>query len=113
MKIRLSFIGNSSSSSFLIKNRTTLTLTAKDFAEEVSYLVEEFNKSYGCTYTEKEFIEASKNYPTYIWKPEEEKLVSFGDHDQNPMGNILDYALRDFDNGTTTSFEWRFDHHER
>ena len=105
MKIRKGFISNSSSTSFTIRNRTGVTKTLVDFVKENPQIIEEFNANYDYQFTlEDVLIDALVE--NQEWKPNEVRIVSFGDEDGTTIGHIYDYALRD--GGASDSFEWRF-----
>jgi len=106
MKRRNGFVSNSSSSSFIIKNLTNREMTLKDFAEETSYLVEDFNDLYDWNNDSIDDFFKDVNDYDYEWTPKEDKIVSFGDEDGNVMGKVYDYMLRD--GGESESFQWWF-----
>jgi len=103
MKIRNGFVSNSSSSSFIVKNKTNETKTIKDFAMETSFFIKQFNEIYDYEYTVDEFMSGIDQY-RYIWRPGEELEVIFGDEDGVVMGQIYDYMLRKSD--YSKSFMW-------
>jgi len=103
MKIRNGFVSNSSSSSFYIKNKTNSIKTLEDFANETSYLVEDFNEYYSWeNRTVEDFMRGCDR--GIVWEPKEGKSISFGDEDGDTMGAIYDYMLRD--KNETDSFSW-------
>ena len=104
-KTRLGFISNSSSCSFIIKNKTTEYKDMEDFAKETMYLVHDFNEEYGADVTINSFMEGCKEYYT-AWSPGEERVAVFGDEHGNDMGRVYDYMLRDGDH--SKSFFWYF-----
>jgi hypothetical protein len=112
MKQRFGFVSNSSSTAFVVTNKTKEPKTMKDFAEETAFLVEQFRNEYGirAAVTKGKFLRAAGNYK-YGWGPKEKIVCSFGDEDYNAMGMVLDYMLRD--GGESKSFKWRFHHWER
>jgi hypothetical protein len=106
MKTRQGFVNNSSSSNFVIVNKTNKPKTMKDFAEETKYLVEQFNNEYSWNnFTEEEYLESASNY-SYLWNKKETLPCCFGDEHGNTMGYVLDYMLRQ--DGETKSFMWFF-----
>ncbi len=109
MKIRNGFVSNSSSSSFVITNKTKENKTLLDFARETLYLLEEFKKEYDWykddpMFTEEKFFESVNSY-NIDWEPKEKKICDFGDEDGTTIGNVYDYMLRD--GGKTKSFSWK------
>ncbi len=111
MKIRNGFVSNSSSTSFIITNKTNEYKTIHDFLKETSFLVEDFNNEYDAEITEKEFLEDADYYKMYNFIPHESEELSFGDEDGNSAGRVLDYMLRE--GGESKSFKWQFSHMER
>ena len=125
MEYRSGKIANSSSTSFIVTNFTNKNLTLLDFAKEVLFLVNNYNKIYRryCNkVTEKQFLDSakarcqddSKVYRNdddiyYQCKPilqPGENLMTFGDEDGDILGQVFDYMLRD--GGSTKRFTWRF-----
>jgi len=105
MKIRNGFVSNSSSSSFIIKNKTSKNLTLVDFVEENPQLVDEWNKYYNYNNTFDELLKSAKaNNFTFNANSSEEYV--FGDEDGTLIGRIFDYILRD--GGDSDSFKWIF-----
>jgi len=114
MKTRLGFVSNSSSSSFIIRNKTKSKKTLVDFVKENPQLIRDFvdEYSYGEDdgYTQKELIEsAEKN--DFVFDPKENKQCNFGDRDGTLIGRVFDYILRN--GGKSKSFSWSFDKHCR
>jgi hypothetical protein len=105
MKIRLGFVSNSSSSSFMIHNRSDKVKTLRDFIEENPQLVEEYNQMYDEGYSQLDLI-GSVDWYDYLWKPNEILECTFGDEHDNPIGQVFDYILRD--GGTSENFRWNF-----
>lgn len=117
MKFRDGFVSNSSSTSYVIKNISNEPKSLLDFANEVSYLVDEYNKKYKYSshHTIEQFINSAENYiPNYrlIYDknktsllPNEEAIWEFADESGCSIGIVLDYMLRP--GGKTESFEWK------
>lgn len=110
MKTHLGFISNSSSTSFIITNKTIHPLPLREFVEENIHLVDDFNKMYTWhNYKAEELLEAVKNYD-YILKPGQ-NTCEFGDEDGNVLGEVYDYILQE--SGSSKRFGWCFNesHH--
>jgi len=107
MKIRLGFVSNSSSSSFVIKNKSNQDKTLKDFVIENRELVDKFNENYNWNhYTLEQLICSVTNYPDINFPRHKVVIAQFGDEDNNPLGAVYDYALRDF-KSSNKDWEWR------
>ena len=128
LKNKQSFVTNSSSTSFIIRNTSDRTLTIVDFVKENPQLIEEFKKAYSwkeeSEYNQTKLIQSAENIleqsdrfkhfnpyyhydpDKYIFAPGEEKEVVFGDEDGTLIGSVFDYILRD--GGTSPCFTWRY-----
>lgn len=124
MKIREGFVSNSSSTSFVIVNKTDKRLDLKEFVIENPQLIEEYDEDFGFDEDEsKEKIleqmikdaqvrkDYSKKKPRPLRLAPGENLISFGDEECTTLGKIYDYILRD--GGESKRFKWRFDHYNR
>lgn len=115
MKIRSSFVSNSSSSSFIIRNISNENKTLVDFVNENPQLLEQFKCRYDWyaddpKYNQKMMVQcAEKENITFY--PNVDELCTFGDEDGTVIGNVFDYILRD--GGKSESFVWKFDHYNR
>ena len=117
MKIRLGFVSNSSSSSFLITNKSRKSKKMKDFAKQISFIhdkfIEEFpeyfnDKDKRKRYSKEEMIkEANKSIPM-SWGPGKTHKVEFSTEDgvYNLLGFVVAVMLRE--NGETEDFSWKY-----
>lgn len=112
MKTRNGFVSNSSSSSFMINNKSNRTLTIVDFARENPQIVEEFKREYGdedvtqeqvIADAERRMVESDTDY-TFL--PNTQKPVVFGDEQGDVIGRVYDYALRN--GGESRNFRWAY-----
>lgn len=107
MKVRSGFVSNSSSSSFIITNKTSEDKTLVDFVMENPQLVEEFvTKYYWHEYTQEELLESAERRRTVLPANSSHRYI-FGDEDGDVIGHVFDYILRD--DGSSDSFAWEFD----
>lgn len=111
MKIRLGHVSNSSSSSFVITNKTNKTIHIVEFVIENIHLIDKFNREYNSEFTHEEVIKAAKKDYKKMYLDPGENIVYFGDSHGNPLGIVYDYILRD--GGNSKNFRWRFHAHCR
>lgn len=110
MKIRNGFVSNSSTSSFLIYNKTDKTLSLTDFVmENGQELLNDYIHEYCWSnvkeyYTFEKMLEAVKNY-NYVFTPKSSTPVCFGDEHGNVLGAVFDYMLRD-GKQESLNFKW-------
>jgi len=114
MKVRNGFVSNSSSSSFIITNKSNNDLTLVDFVKENPQLVEQWRANYGSgcynQETQEELIEsAERNNFTFDANTSGEYL--FGDEEGTKIGKVFDYILRD--GGESENFKWIFGRYYR
>jgi len=105
MKIRNGFVSNSSSSSFLIINKSNKFQDLIDFVKENEWLLEKFNDAYNHNFTQLEMIESARKN-NYVFDPKEEKVLIFGDEHGTTIGHVYDYMLRE--GGQSENFKWSF-----
>ena len=111
MKLRNSFVSNSSSTSFIIKNKTNKTKTLADFVEENQKLIKDFiNEYHDFDMDYNTLVSAvkfeAKTTEHYVFEPQVTYEMVFGDEDGTYIGTIFDYILRG--GGKSDSFEWEF-----
>jgi hypothetical protein len=109
-KFRNGFVSNSSSTSFIINNKTDRYLTLVEFVEENPQLVDQFNVEYDWnSFTQSEMLQDAKRR-NQIFKPGE-SIEAYGDEDGDTLGHVFDYILRD--GGDSKSFTWSFYEYNR
>lgn len=113
MKTRNGFVSNSSSTSFIIINKTNKKLNLVDFVKETPYLIEDFIEQYNWhkeeEYNQQKLIESAEMNNEEI-RPGE-NICTFGDEDGTLIGKVYDYMLRD--GGESDSFKWQFYEYNR
>lgn len=111
VKIRNRFVSNSSSCSFVIKNKSSQRKDLVDFIKENPNLIEEFKNRYSeqsnPEFTQEKLIKSAReNHDNIYWEPGERKQIVFGDEQGTLVGRVFDYILRD--GGNSESFTYRF-----
>ena len=97
MKIRYGFVSNSSSSSFIITNKTNKELLLSEFIKDVSEIVQErWNRNF--VYNSKNII-TPESLINSLDKDESlmpgENYFIFGDENEELYQRVLDYTLRE------------------
>ena len=106
MICRNSFVTNSSSTNYLIVNKSSESKDLIDFVKENPDIVTRFCEEYDWfDYDQADMLKsAASNNETF--RPKERKVISFGDGDGTIIGNVFDYMLRS--GGSSKSFDWYF-----
>lgn len=105
MKIRNGFVSNSSSSSFIIVNKSNKSLTLVDFIKENPQLIQEWNNEYGYNDNQEDLIKSSKKDNIEFFANSTNEYM-FGDEDGTLVGKVFDYILRN--GGESKNFKWYF-----
>lgn len=104
MKKRKGFVSNSSSSSFIITNKSDKDLTIVDFIIENPHIIEDFVSEYDWyDYTQEQLLESAKANNEVIPANSSDEYI-FGDEDGTIIGRVFDYALRV--GGDSENFDW-------
>jgi len=113
MKIKSDFVTNSSSTAYIIYNKTSDVKTLVDFVKENPHIVEEYLVEYDWNITDKfnqqAMIESAEKNNALL-RPGE-NYISFGDEDGTIIGQVYDYMLRE--GGESDSFTWKFEEYLR
>ncbi len=108
MKVRNGFVSNSSSTAYIITNKTDQPLLLMEFVKENLDLIDLYNKEYSHSYssgrTRKEVLESAEREDTTFLPGT--NYVVFGDEDGTTIGAIYDYILRY--GGESERFKWRY-----
>ena len=104
MKTRTGFVSNSSSTSFIITNKTNQPINLVEFVIENKHLIDEFNKSFTEHHSFKKVTDSARR--RHLVLPPGENECIFGDEEGDLIGEIYDYILRD--GGESKRFAWRF-----
>ncbi len=93
----------------MIQNKTDHVVDLVQFVKENPELVEWYNDMFDKCYTNDQLVKVAEE-KNMTWKPHEEKVVYFGDHDGDyeytAIGQVYDYSMRR--GGSSKSFWWAF-----
>ena len=95
-------VTNSSSTGYIIFNKTQETKPLVEFVKEVKHLIGVFNQEYSSHTTLQEVLQSCKGDTREFYPGE--TYTSFGDEESTAVGRVFDYALRE--GGETKNFKW-------
>lgn len=110
MKLRQGFVSNSSSTSFIITNKSNTTKDLVAFVQENPHIIEDYKTEYSWHgdedwATQHELVMSALE-ENIMWQPGESKEVIFGDEQGTVIGRVFDYMLRT--GGESDSFIWKY-----
>ncbi|MDD4052018.1 MAG: hypothetical protein PHR28_08995 [candidate division Zixibacteria bacterium] len=97
-------MSNSSSTSFIITNKTAQPVNLVEFVIENRHLIDEFNALYNEYHSFENVVESARRR-YFVLQPGDTECV-FGDADGDLIGEIFDYVLRE--GGESNRFTWQF-----
>lgn len=117
MKIRKGFVSNSSSTAYIITNRSNIKKKLSDFVEENGRkILRDFRAEFpndpledfdGFKINFEDIMKVAKSDSyDYVWQPKEAKYCVFGDEQRNKLGLVFDYALRG--GGSSKNWIWKY-----
>jgi hypothetical protein len=109
MKRKCSFVTNSSSTAYMITNKTDKVLDLIQFVKENPQLITKFIEYYDWDkdnpkYTQYHLIRSASENNRSL-KPGSNYCV-FGDEDETIIGTVFDYILRN--GGSSENFDWEY-----
>lgn len=111
MKLKVDFVTNSSSTAYIIYNKSNNDKDLVDFVKENPQLVEEYVEMYSppVIITQERLIQSAINN-NFTFKPGKNYKI-FGDEDGTLIGRLFDYILRP--GGESENFTWEFEQYLR